>query len=495
MGSDRRSTRIQMLAAEQAVRRGARVSVVDVCTAAVAALPVGGAGLSAMSRTTASHPLRSTDDIREQLEELQLTLGEGALRGRLHPWLGRPDAVFALPLQTTPDLFSVWGPDPLRATVDTLPTAIPAPGFAFRTAAAAPAAAAVRGARMGSPPPPCPRALSSAAAGLVGTPRLENAGRTEAGAAHCGDAAPAGPRYSDSGAGSLGGETCRYLTQSQCRLPCVEPRADGGEAEWGRSQAPPVHPGCRHAVLLGTRGSAVTELQTDASLRHLAEEPHVQDAFRRTGEGIRSRVPSVGVPRTPGEERAEHRADAPAAFGLQADATAVDTRSPGEPGGPGGEHGGTTPASAPSEGESVTTYRGGSLRRSIGWRKYALATGLVFALAMLTVTAVELIMGKPVAAVVKNEPGRGTSVGGGTAGTPDPADTRTPTPGASSGSAPQTGSSASPDASMAPDTSSTPSSGSSSGPSASASSESSAPSAPSAPSSNGAVSSSDATAD
>ncbi|MCL7429284.1 ANTAR domain-containing protein [Streptomyces sp. YS415] len=49
----------------------------DVCTAVVAALPVGGAGLSAMSRTTVSHPLCSTDAISEQLEELQLTLGEG----------------------------------------------------------------------------------------------------------------------------------------------------------------------------------------------------------------------------------------------------------------------------------------------------------------------------------------------------------------------------------------------------------------------------------
>ncbi|MGY0060609.1 GAF and ANTAR domain-containing protein [Streptomyces sp. LZ34] len=66
-----------MLVAEQAVRRGARVGVVDVCTAAVAALPIGGAGLSAMSRTAASHPLCSTDDISEQLEELQLMLGEG----------------------------------------------------------------------------------------------------------------------------------------------------------------------------------------------------------------------------------------------------------------------------------------------------------------------------------------------------------------------------------------------------------------------------------
>ncbi|MFD9436052.1 ANTAR domain-containing protein [Streptomyces sp. NPDC060002] len=77
MGADSRSGRIQLLVAEQAARRGARVGVVDVCTAAVAALPVAGAGLSAMSRTAASHPLCSTDDISRQLEELQLTLGEG----------------------------------------------------------------------------------------------------------------------------------------------------------------------------------------------------------------------------------------------------------------------------------------------------------------------------------------------------------------------------------------------------------------------------------
>lgn len=51
--------------------------MVDVCTAAVAALPIGGAGLSAMSKAAPSHPLCSTDIISEQLEELQLTLGEG----------------------------------------------------------------------------------------------------------------------------------------------------------------------------------------------------------------------------------------------------------------------------------------------------------------------------------------------------------------------------------------------------------------------------------
>jgi hypothetical protein len=72
-----RSARITLLVAEQAARRGAKVGVVDVCTAAVAALPVGGAGVSAMSNTAASHPLCSTDDVSEELEELQLTLGEG----------------------------------------------------------------------------------------------------------------------------------------------------------------------------------------------------------------------------------------------------------------------------------------------------------------------------------------------------------------------------------------------------------------------------------
>ncbi|WP_405873161.1 ANTAR domain-containing protein [Streptomyces sp. NBC_00005] len=124
MRSDSRSARIQALVAVQAARRGARVGVVDVCTAAVAALPVGGAGLSAMSRTAASHPLCSTDDISEQLEELQLTLGEGPcvdafthgsavltpdlLTGALQDrWMVFADAaldagaraVFALPLQ------------------------------------------------------------------------------------------------------------------------------------------------------------------------------------------------------------------------------------------------------------------------------------------------------------------------------------------------------------------------------------------------------------
>ncbi|MFI1281628.1 GAF and ANTAR domain-containing protein [Streptomyces sp. NPDC020858] len=72
-----RTARIKVLVARQAALRGARVGVVDVCTAAVATLPIGGAGVSAMSRTAAGHPLCSTDLVSERLEELQLTLGEG----------------------------------------------------------------------------------------------------------------------------------------------------------------------------------------------------------------------------------------------------------------------------------------------------------------------------------------------------------------------------------------------------------------------------------
>ncbi|WTW91993.1 GAF and ANTAR domain-containing protein [Streptomycetaceae bacterium NBC_01309] len=77
MNATGRTARIRGLVAEHAARRGSRVAVLDVCTAAVAALPVHGAGVSAMSPTTATHPLCSTDGVSELLEELQLTLGEG----------------------------------------------------------------------------------------------------------------------------------------------------------------------------------------------------------------------------------------------------------------------------------------------------------------------------------------------------------------------------------------------------------------------------------
>ncbi|NEC86658.1 hypothetical protein [Streptomyces sp. SID12501] len=239
------------------------------------------------------------------------------------------------------------------------------------------------------------------------------------------------------------------------------------------------------ASLLGVTGTIIGAAVVSTSATTGAAV--FSHAFRRTGEGIRSRVPQVGMPqvgmpRTPLEERAEQRADARAAFGPPGSATAADAM-PSSP---------SSPSSAPSEGESVTTYRGGSLRGSIGWKRYALATGLVFALAMITVTSVELIAGKPVAAVVKGEPGRGTSMGGGTAGTPAPAVSRTPTPDASSGTAPQTDSSSAPDTSEAPETSSDPVPSSS--PTADPSSGTSG-SVSSVPSSGDVVASSDATDD
>ncbi|MDW4910315.1 ANTAR domain-containing protein [Streptomyces sp. ADMS] len=141
-----------MLVAEQAARRGVRVGVADVCSAAVAALPVGGAGLSVMSRTASSHPLCSTDNISEQLEELQLTLGEGPcvdafLQGSavLTPDLLTRDlqdrwmvfaeaaleagarAVFALPLQMgaiSPGVLDLYARVPVRLNEEELADAL-----------------------------------------------------------------------------------------------------------------------------------------------------------------------------------------------------------------------------------------------------------------------------------------------------------------------------------------------------------------------------------
>jgi len=152
VGAESRSARIQLLVAEQAARRGAHVDVVDVCTAAVAALPVGGAGLSAMSRVAPSHPLCSTDNVSELLEELQLTLGEGPcvdafLHGQavLTPDLLTRDlqdrwtvfaeaaleagarAVFALPLQMgaiSPGVLDLYAHVPVRLNAEELADAL-----------------------------------------------------------------------------------------------------------------------------------------------------------------------------------------------------------------------------------------------------------------------------------------------------------------------------------------------------------------------------------
>lgn len=76
MTSDRAAL-IWGLVAGQAARRQGRVSVADVCAAAVEALPVSGAWVLAYSRAVAGHLMGVTDAVSEQLAELQVTLGEG----------------------------------------------------------------------------------------------------------------------------------------------------------------------------------------------------------------------------------------------------------------------------------------------------------------------------------------------------------------------------------------------------------------------------------
>ncbi len=72
-----RPGRIWGLVAGQAAIRGGRVSAADVCAAAVAAVEISGAWLSAARGTDAGHLMRVTDGVSEELAELQLTLGEG----------------------------------------------------------------------------------------------------------------------------------------------------------------------------------------------------------------------------------------------------------------------------------------------------------------------------------------------------------------------------------------------------------------------------------
>ncbi len=72
-----RSARIWSLVAVHAASRGDAVSAADVCTASLAAVAVTGAGMTAASRAGSGHVMYATDEVSEQIAELQLTLGEG----------------------------------------------------------------------------------------------------------------------------------------------------------------------------------------------------------------------------------------------------------------------------------------------------------------------------------------------------------------------------------------------------------------------------------
>lgn len=65
------------LVAERAAQRRGQVAAVDVCAAAVEALAVSGAWVIAQGAPGAGHIMCVTDEVGEQLAELQITLGEG----------------------------------------------------------------------------------------------------------------------------------------------------------------------------------------------------------------------------------------------------------------------------------------------------------------------------------------------------------------------------------------------------------------------------------
>jgi hypothetical protein len=72
-----RSGRVWGLIADQARLRGGRVSAADACAAAVAAVEVTGAWLSAARNAEAGYLIAATNGVSERLAELALTLGEG----------------------------------------------------------------------------------------------------------------------------------------------------------------------------------------------------------------------------------------------------------------------------------------------------------------------------------------------------------------------------------------------------------------------------------
>jgi cell division septation protein DedD len=77
------------------------------------------------------------------------------------------------------------------------------------------------------------------------------------------------------------------------------------------------------------------------------------------------------------------------------------------------------------------------------WKNLAGAVLIVFVLAIACITVIEVLVGKPLAAVVSNQPGTGTSISHVLAGPNSaPAHSRSPAPGSSSSSSPASGHSA-----------------------------------------------------
>jgi hypothetical protein len=69
------------MVAEHAAARGRRASVIDACAVAVTAAGVNGAGLTMQTSTDSGRVICVTDRVSAEVEELQLTFGEGPCRG------------------------------------------------------------------------------------------------------------------------------------------------------------------------------------------------------------------------------------------------------------------------------------------------------------------------------------------------------------------------------------------------------------------------------
>lgn len=80
MAGDSAVSRIEViwgLLAARAAGRGAPVSVADACAMCAAMVGASGAAMTASFLSAPGHVMCVTDELSEQLEELQLTFGEG----------------------------------------------------------------------------------------------------------------------------------------------------------------------------------------------------------------------------------------------------------------------------------------------------------------------------------------------------------------------------------------------------------------------------------